>query len=102
MEKPKKARRPRADAPQPSAPAGKPGYSKVTMWLPSDVAHRLRVFAAWTQADLGDVAAPALEGAMAGFTVFQRDGRTPPTAKGPAEPAAAAAEPDEGLRIAAG
>jgi len=100
--KERKPRRPRADAPQASQPAGTPGSSKVTAWLPNDVAKRLRVFAAWTEADLGDVIAPALETVLAGFTVFQRDGREAKAAKASGEPAAEAAEPPDGPRLAVG
>src|SRR5579872_7433992 len=62
----------------PAAKADRRGQCKVTMWLPRDLARRLRIFAVASGVDLGHVCAPAIERAIAGsYWVSGRSGPRP-------------------------
>lgn len=80
------------------------GQRKVTMWLPSDLARRLRHVAVEDDTDIGQVAAPGIELALAGQYWVKRERRAGQVAA-PAVPPRSPVEPDgpavEPVRISA-
>lgn len=85
-------------APPPGPAAGRapdrPDECKVTMWLPDELARKLRAVAAYRGEELGQVAAPGIERELADWRCY------PTGSARPARPAAG--RPDGPIGVVAG
>jgi hypothetical protein len=63
--------------------------AKVTLWLPAELARKIRTAATWEGKELGDVAAPPLEAAFSSFYCTARGAKQSISRPaGPTEPPA--------------